>query len=217
MAAAIVSTPPAARLDRHRHAEGYAALVLEGGYCEAGDAGRFRVGPGDVLLHGPFEAHRDDFGRSTTRLIDLPLPMAPPFARGTVADPDAIVRLAERDPAAAGRLLLSTLRATEAREDDWPDRLAADLRYGKAIGLSAWAASHALRPGSVSRGFRAAYGVSPQRYRLEARARLAARRIAGSAEGLAAIAADTEFADQAHMTRAVRMLTGRTPRALRDG
>ena len=35
---------------RHRHAQGYVAVVLSGSYVEAGDEGRRRVGPGDALV-----------------------------------------------------------------------------------------------------------------------------------------------------------------------
>jgi hypothetical protein len=46
-------------LPRHRHESGYLALVLSGGYEEAGDRGRFHVHAGNVVLHGAFEAHMD--------------------------------------------------------------------------------------------------------------------------------------------------------------
>ena len=51
--------PAAADIARHRHREPYATVVLAGGYEEAGDAGRIAVREGEVLLHGPFSAHRD--------------------------------------------------------------------------------------------------------------------------------------------------------------
>jgi hypothetical protein len=38
-------------MPRHRHLQRYAAIVLSGGYVEAGDAGRMRVRAGDVLVH----------------------------------------------------------------------------------------------------------------------------------------------------------------------
>jgi hypothetical protein len=40
-----------AYIPRHRHARAYAAVVLEGSYEESGSRGRFRVRPGDVVLH----------------------------------------------------------------------------------------------------------------------------------------------------------------------
>ena len=39
-------------LPRHRHAEGYVAVVIAGGYEEAGDTGRRRVSAGDVVDEG---------------------------------------------------------------------------------------------------------------------------------------------------------------------
>ena len=41
--------PRGERLSRHRHAHGYAAVVLAGGYEEAGERARLRVRAGDVI------------------------------------------------------------------------------------------------------------------------------------------------------------------------
>lgn len=54
--------PSGLAIARHRHACAYVALVLSGGYVEAGDAGRWRVRPGDAIVHAPFEAHLDHVG-----------------------------------------------------------------------------------------------------------------------------------------------------------
>jgi AraC-like DNA-binding protein len=59
------------------------------------------------------------------------------------------------------------------------------------------------------------YGVNSAQYRSEARARQAWRRIVSSDAPLAHIAVDCGFADQAHMTRSVGQLTGRSPAAWR--
>ncbi|RPH68176.1 MAG: hypothetical protein EHM78_19775 [Myxococcaceae bacterium] len=50
------------RLSRHRHRGAYAAVVVAGGFVEAGDRGRHRLVAGMVAFHAEFEAHRDDFG-----------------------------------------------------------------------------------------------------------------------------------------------------------
>src|SRR5262245_35105344 len=65
---------PASEMTRHRHVAAYATLVLSGGYEEAGDAGRFRVSEGDILIHAPFSAHRDAIFRTGAVVLDLPLP-----------------------------------------------------------------------------------------------------------------------------------------------
>ncbi len=199
-------------LPRHRHRTGYMTLIVAGSYDEAGDVGRFRVRPGDLLVHRPFEAHRNAFGKRSADVINLPLVDLPGLASlNRVADPDLIARLAERDPAAAARMAASTAEPA-AGEGDWPDLLAAALRSRQdlfPIGL--WARQRGLSPASVSRGFRRLFGTTPERYRAEARARLACARISGTAEPLAAIACDVGFADQPHMTRCVSAVTGRTP------
>ena len=64
----------------------------------------------------------------------------------------------------------------------------------------------------LSRGFGRVFGVTPQRFRLETRARAALADLSGPAT-LAEVAALHGFADQAHMTRSVRDLTGATPGA----
>src|SRR3954468_24544269 len=84
-------------LPRHRHLHGYVTLILSGRYVEAGDAGRFRAGPGDLLVHRAFEAHLDRFGRRSADVVNLPLAAEAGSLRfGRVADADAIARAAER-------------------------------------------------------------------------------------------------------------------------
>lgn len=206
---------PHARLPRHRHAGAYAAVVLSGGYEEAGDAGRRRVGPGDVVLHGPFEAHLDRSGRLGAQVLNLglPAPLVGGFRR--LDDPDALARLAERDPVAAARKLASLARPAPEPDGDWPDVLALALAGPHPFRLDAWARRQGLTPEAVSRGFRKVFAVTPSRFRLEARARAALAAIAADPSPLAAIAADAGFCDQAHMTRAVTALTGRPPGAWR--
>jgi len=145
-------------------------------------------------------------------VLNLPLPDAwrPAQSFMRVSDPDRIARIAERDVCAATADLLEQLEPVAAQPGDWPDHLATDLRGDSRLCLASWAGRTGIAPGSVSRGFRQAYGISPARYRSEARARQALRRLSGPAS-LADLALETGFADQAHMTRAIVALTGRTP------
>jgi len=214
-----------AAVPRHRHRDGYVALVLAGGYEECGSHGRFRVGPGDVLVHGPFEAHLDRFTAAGADIVNLSVPAlgCPPLRRGRVRDADAIARLAQRDRPAAAAELVRQLYATASpspdeptsRVVDWPDLLAAELLRDPACRLDAWARRHGLAAATVSRGFGRTFGVTPAAFRLEARAHLAFARIVTGAQPLADVAQATGFADQAHMSRAVRALTGAPPAAWR--
>ncbi len=124
-----------------------------------------------------------------------------------MADADAIARLAERDPHEAAALLRRTFRPLAMRLNDWPDLLAAALAADPALSLADWADAMGIAPQSLSRGFGRAFGTSPKRYRLELRTLQALRRLPGWRGSMAALAAETGFADQAHLTRAIVALT----------
>lgn len=206
---------PGGELPRHRHAEGYATVVLAGGYEEAGDNGRRRVEPGDVIVHSAFEAHLNRVPPEGAVALNLPLPDRALTAFGRVDDPDVIVRAVERDMREAVALLLAQHRPAVAGPADWPDLLALALARAP-VRLGAWAREHGLSAEHVARGFRRVFGATPQAYGREARARAALDDVLrdGGAP-LAQIAAARGFADQAHMTRAIRALSGLPPGAWR--
>lgn len=202
---------------RHGHQEAYAAVVLSGGYEEAGDLGRLRVAAGDVVLHEGFEAHLDRFVSSGTVVLNLRLRMAGAFTPGLarISDPDLIVRTAEKDRAEATSLLLATATRQRSTSIDWPDELAAALIENPSNILSRWGMRNGLAPWTLSRGFVQVFGISPEAFRARARARQARMSIETTAAPLARIAAGLGFSDQSHMTRDVKQLTGMAPKALR--
>jgi AraC-like DNA-binding protein len=201
------------RMARHHHRTGYVALVLAGGYVEAGDRGRVRVEAGHAVFHGAHESHQNAFFGVGARVLNLPAVGAEAGdAVGRVKDVDAIARLAERDLDQAAALLRHTFHPSPARLNDWPDLLAAALAADPSLCLADWAERMGIAPQSLSRGFRRAYGTSPKRYRLELRAMQALRRLPGWRGSMAMLAAETGFADQAHLTRAIVGLTGQTPK-----
>jgi AraC-like DNA-binding protein len=112
-------------------------------------------------------------------------------------------------------MLSCAMHPLNTRLQDWPDRLAAALATEPDFGLGDWARKMHLAPQSLSRGFRRAYGITPKRYRVEQRALRAIRALRDWRGSLASLAAETGFADQAHLTRAVVMLTGLAPNRLR--
>jgi len=204
------------RLPRHCHDSAFATVVLSGGYLEAGDEGRRTIGAGDVMIHRGYESHLDCFSRCGAHVLILPVTNAatlPVF--GQVADPDQLVRIAQRSPQDAWAALADGLLVGDRRHQDWPDVLAEQLRCQPALSLRQWAEESGLRSETVSRGFQLAYGSSPKSFRANARARAALDHIRGTAMPFADIAAKLGFADQAHMSRAVAALTGRVPRAWR--
>lgn len=200
-------------LPRHRHETGYVCLVLSGSIDEAGDRGRRIARAGDVNCHGHFDAHRDWFRVNDAETLNFALPdlAEPAHAFCRVQNPDVIARMAESDYEAARALLFSSLEPVRCPASDWPDELALDIQRDPRLCLMEWADSRGINPASISRGFARIYQITPKAYRAHARARSAWQSIVSTSLPLAGIAVDGGFADQAHMTRAVTLLTGRTP------
>ena len=197
---------------RHTHAGAYAAVVLAGGYEETGNWGRFRVHAGDVLFHDAFDAHLNRFEARGATILNLALTgHASGFRAGRVYDADAVARAAERDPQVAVHVLTAQLREMRPVVDDWADLLATEIARDPNCRLDRWADAHGIAPETVSRGFARAYGITPATFRAEIRARGAFRQIVHTMTSLVGIASVLGFSDQAHMTRAVRTLTGATP------
>jgi AraC-like DNA-binding protein len=174
------------------------------------------VTPGDVLVHEAFESHVDRFEAGGAEVLVIPLVAAwigPVLGR--IADGDEIARAAERDPRDAAVLLAARVTSRQSEPRDWPDLLARALRADPTMSLAEWAMAHGLHAGSVSRGFRQVFTITPARFRLVARAHTAVRSLRATRAPLCEIAHGCGFADQAHMSRAVRALTALPPGRLR--
>ena len=203
-------------LPRHRHLRAYAIVVLAGTFEESGYTGRIRATAGDVLIHPELDCHDNRMIASGVKLIRLNWTDTSGVGAFYHYDQvDELVRQAEKDVIQATQLLERTLREkcspSPGQRNDWPDLLLEDLAQNTTTEISAWAEVNGLARETVSRGFVAAYGVAPSVVRAELRARAAWLRITRGSECLCKIAAETGFADQAHMTRWIRRITGVTP------
>lgn len=203
---------PRAHLDWHSHAEPYAALVLAGGYAESGDGGRFLAEPGHVVIHSPFSAHADQVSANGAVVVNLPLAIADSLTlrSGVVADPEGVLRRYAEDPSTLGEALRANLTPLPM-SDDLPDQLAAALERPEAVGIADWAVANAVSPRTITRHFTAAFEIAPAHYRWRARVRAAWRSLVTTDLPLITVAHDWGFADQAHMSRSIRHLTGRPP------
>jgi AraC-like DNA-binding protein len=210
----ISATPT---MERHEHAHAYAAIVLSGGYEEAGDRGRFLARPGDVILHEAFEAHLNRFSAAGATVINVPLPHDAEFqfGAGRISDLDQVIRAFERGGEVPSAIVLSGLQMTSPIVLDWPDELAAALQQNPSLPLSRWAEERGLKPWALSRGFLRVFGTSAASFRARARARCSWKAIRHTQEPLASIAVRLGFSDQAHMTRAIKRLTRATPKSWR--
>jgi AraC-like DNA-binding protein len=207
-------------LPRHRHLRAYATVVLVGSFEESGYGGRLHATAGDVLIHPALDCHANQMVYAGVKLIRLAWPEA--SAVGglyRLNEVDALARAAEKDVTEATLLLEHALRERwpppPGRRNDWPDALAAALTQNASMAIGAWAEANHLTPETVSRGFAAAYGIGPAVFRAELRARAAWLRVTRGSDCLCTIAAETGFADQAHMTRWIHRITGAPPAAWR--
>jgi AraC family transcriptional regulator len=120
---------------------------------------------------------------------------------------------------AVARLLDSLRRpaAGRGRAPRWLDRAEQAVRYQYRNGLClrAIAASAGVHPAHLCREFRRKFGCTMTQYAARLRGDDAFTRLIGSTEPLATVAAQTGFADQAHLTRTIRHLFGTTPARLR--
>jgi AraC-like DNA-binding protein len=171
-----------------------------------------------VILHDRFEAHLDRFSGSGAVVLNLRLHSRHSFTPGAarVQDPDLIVRTAERNRAEASDLLLLTLNGCHSWYAGWPDELALAMIQNPRLILSQWAEAKCLEPWAVSRGFFQVFGTTPEAFRARTRAIHAWKVIQTTAEPLVQIAYDLGFADQSHMTRSVKDITGVCPAAWRS-
>jgi AraC-like DNA-binding protein len=207
-------------LPRHRHLSAYATVLLAGTLEESGYSGRVLATAGDVLIHPALDCHANQMVSAGVKLIRLDWSDTTGVGGLYRLDEiDTIARTAEKDVTEAAYLLRRALAkqwpAPPGMRNDWPDLLANELAQNGSTEIGTWAEINRLARETVSRGFTAAYGITPAAFRAEARARAAWLRVTRSSDTLSTIAADTGFADQAHMTRWIHRISGAPPAAWR--
>jgi AraC-like DNA-binding protein len=201
---------------RHLHRGSYASVILSGSFVEAGFGGRLNVQSGDALLHSRFDCHVNTSTCSRAVTI-LCLPWHEDWIEGHfhVADPDFLVRLAEKDPRECMSALAQNIEPARSVSPHWTEALASALQTTSNLSLRRWASALGMRPEALSRGFHREFGVSPKQFRLQSRTRSAWREVLRSPRTLTTIAHDSGFSDLAHLSRSVRSLTGYSPSAWR--
>jgi AraC-like DNA-binding protein len=212
----IETLPDNFTLPRHRHLHAYATVVLAGSFEEYGYNGRIHATAGDVLIHPALDCHGNQMISAGVKLIRLH--WSDDSGIGGLYhlnDVEELARTAEKDVGEATDLLKWALAGeclpSPGQKNDWPDLLLTDLAENASIEIGVWAEVKGLARETVSRGFAEAYGIAPSVLRAELRARSAWLRITRGSDCLCRIAADTGFADQAHMTRWIHRITGAPP------
>lgn len=213
--------PAAQDIPRHRHHRAYAVVILSGSMQQVSYAGRFNMQPGHLLVQPTLDCHANRSGPAGVEILRLPWRREAGLGGLFELDEiDEVVRISERDPIAASEKayrLVSEREPLPAKRDDWEDLLAADLTDDAQGSLGEWAKRIGLALETLSRGFARKYFCTPSQFRLELKTREAWLRLTSSSEALAIVAAHAGFADQAHMTRSIRRMTGHPPGFWRAG
>lgn len=180
----------------HRHAEAQLSRLLAGDYAEDSDHGPRRVsGAAFSAKPGGF-AHENRFGEDGALMLSVCLAEAPFVTRyGLVGgDGEDLALLPAAPPAWLAQASREVAAGGRTR------RIANDL---------------GLHPVRFAQLFRRHYREAPSAWRQSRRLARAAGRIVVGREPLADLAAEAGFADQAHMSRAMKAATGFSPAALR--
>jgi AraC family transcriptional regulator len=233
---------PGRELPRHSHPLAFFCLLVEGGYREdAGSRSRWYA-PFTVAFHPPEEPHRSEIGATGARVFNVEIPTRwLDLSGGALTRPIADRRggpltwLAARlfreyrdglpgPPVAMEALVCEMLDRTggAARRSDrdrpvWLsraiDRLQSDFRC--SLRISDVAAEVGTHPAHLSRVFRDRMGVPIGDYVHRLRVRYAGEELCRPGARLADVAAAAGFADQSHLTRVFKRVTGVTPAVFR--
>jgi AraC family transcriptional regulator len=228
--------PAHTRFRKHEHDGPHICAVLEGGFVERDKSGWRDVGPGSLRVSGA-ASHDIDFsvsGASCLVLETLDFNALPDSAQFIEHNPrlERIVRSiarADQDPDPGARVLFDDLasellaqitRIIDGKIGPPPswlaevrERIHDDFNVDSVESLASRAGVHRVH---LARVFHEHYGVSVTRYLRSVRARRALSLITSTHFGLSHIAAESGYADQSHLTREIRALTGRTPGAYRS-
>jgi AraC family transcriptional regulator len=225
------------RLEPHCHEWPSLALHLLGSYREVNEEGQVDICGPAAVLHGAGSSHSEHFTSGgaevliihfepawlgeVSRSIDLRRPVA--WVGGPIGGAArALAREWLRPGNSEQRLCLLTQRFVSAAiqlHDEprlSPRRSAAIAEIAAGARLSWVAAKFGQNRASLARSYRQHMGEGAREHLLRARVERALTRLRNSHERLVEIALESGFCDQAHMNRAIKSLTGRTPQQIRS-
>jgi len=220
----------------HVHDQAYLCFVVRGRYRERLRGGARECGAEQMIVHPAGEVHADEFA-ARSRCLNIEMEaewLRSIAARGAMLDAPAVYASADISAivARAGRevrtndalspmivegIMLELLgELARGRETDraprWllgvRDEVAASFR--RPPSLASLAAGAAVHPVHLARSFRRRFGCTVgdmiRRLRVDA-----AKRAIRAGLPLCDVAADAGFADQSHLARTFRAVTGMTP------
>ena len=235
-AAAAWFIPGSTRFRKHEHDCGHICVVLGGGFIEREKHGWRDVGAGTVRVSGA-ATHDIDFGAggATCLVMEFDAPLSLPRSARFIENDRRLAAIARgieqatcaADP--ASRILAKDLEteflAQVSRRlggkpgypPPWLERIREMIHdNGGIVSVDALARQAGVHRVHLARTFNDHYGVSVTRYSRSVRARAALSLLVSSGHELSRSAVESGYADQSHLTREIRAMTGTTPAALRS-
>jgi AraC family transcriptional regulator len=212
------------RLPRHVHGAPYLSMLLRGGYREETPSGILDYEPLTLVFHPAETSHVDEIGPQGGTF--LMIEMRGQGGEGAVAVQSRDSSLAalrlyqqwrtgtldELSLESALPLLLTGRR--EASPGSWLRRVVDRLHddFCAPVSVAELAEEAGVHPVHLARAFRKAMGLTVGEYVARLRVAWVARALASREEpDLAGLAAAAGFADQSHLTRVFKALTGSPP------
>lgn len=232
------------KLAQHEHEDPTIVAAISGGWNERVEGKSFTCRPGSFLVKGAGARHANSYGSERTRslIIQLTVTRAAAWESSRRAfsvptyfeSPTLAMRLVAllREPSNHSRLELEeavsalfSIISSEKAYGRRPAWLVVLLKRARdqlldqplqPINLTDLANRCEMSPSAFTHAFKAEFGCTPSRLKRRRRVESASFLLRTSSDSLAQIAARTGFADQAHLTREFRRLTGVTPGGYRQ-
>jgi AraC family transcriptional regulator len=235
---------PDVKLDRHDHEDPTIVVAISGGWDERVDNRSFICRPGSFIVKPAGAKHANVYGFDSTRSIVIQLTItrtaasesakkvfcAPahfespklarrlvPFLWNAAEHSDLEVEehvclllsliASEKTPGRRAPALVSQLKRIRDELMDEPSSGVDLTTLGRRCGMTPSAFTHA---------FRSEFACTPSSLIRRRRVEKAAFLLRTSSHSLSQIAANTGFADQSHLTRELKRLTGATPARYRQ-
>ena len=232
-------------IELHQHALPYFCFLMEGAYTETHDGATIEYEPFSIAFHPASFVHSDEILAPGATFFAIELEEAWQQRIGRHFDVSAwrfelqhgeTVWLAVQllsaflhdrlDEGVDSDAIVSEMLGTALRmvERDRPERAwVSDVkrmlrdRFAERILLDDIAERIGLHPASLARGFRLDEGVTIGEYLSRMRIQQACRLMSKHDGSLADVATACGFADQSHLTRTFKSITGMPPGAFRKG
>jgi AraC family transcriptional regulator len=235
---------PGVHLPWHAHECAFFKVMLEGAYMKTDVRRAWTISPFTLTFHPAGERHADRFYEAAGRVFDLEIEdhwLKHAREYGSVLDGpiqftgglpvwlgyrlyDEFRRADDASPLAMEGLALEILAeaargsdCTSERRPRWLEQVRelVHARFAENLALEEIAATVGIHPVHLARTFRAHHRCAIGDYVRQLRVEYACRELFRSDTPLAMIALAAGFADQSHLTRTFKRLTGMTPAQFR--